>query len=172
MAREKKVVIANVSLEQAEDNMGSFAEASNKISAIEAVMNAKIKSIRDKYQDEITDLEERKSAAVEVLEVYANETQEQWGKAKSKKLLHGIIGFRTGTPKVKFDKGFNTKSVTAILEEKYPAYVRTVTEMDKEKLITERDINGFEDLCKKAHITIVQDETFYVESKAEVLQAA
>ena len=82
------------------------------------------------------------------------------------------IGYRTGTPKVKFDKGFNSKSVTAILKEQFPDYVRTVDEMDKEKLIASRDTDGFDAICQKGHIAIVQDETFYVESKSEELQPA
>jgi phage host-nuclease inhibitor protein Gam len=172
MAREKKKVIANVTREQAEDAMAIFADAANSLGTIEAEMNGKINSIRDKYQDKITGFKEQKDAQVEVLEVFATETHDQWGKKKSMELLHGVIGFRTGTPKVKFEKGFNSKSVTAILQEKYPDYVRTVTEMDKEKLISERDADGFEMLCKKAHIEVVQDETFYVESKTEALQPA
>lgn len=172
MAREKKKVIANVTREQAEEAMSCFADAANSLSTIEAEMDKKITSIRDKYQDKITVLKEDKDTHVEVLEVFATESYDQWGKRKSMELLHGIIGFRTGTPKVKFEKGFNSKSVTAILLEKYPTYVRTVTEMDKEKLIAERDSDGFESLCKKAHIEVVQDETFYVESKTEALQPA
>lgn len=172
MAREKKVVIANVTREQAEDAMALFADSANSLSKIEADMSAKINAIRDKYQDDITMLKESKEAQVEVLEVFATESHDQWGKKKSIELLHGIIGFRTGTPKVKFEKGFNSKSVTAILQEKYPDYVRSVVEMDKEKLIAERDTEGFAVLCKKAHIEVVQDESFYVESKAEVLQPA
>lgn len=172
MPREKKKVIVNVTREMAEDAMGAFSDAANSLAKISAEMDAKINAIRDKYQDKITDLNEQKDQQIEVLEVFANETAESWGKKKSFELLHGVIGFRTGTPKIKFDKGFNSKSVTAILADAFPEYVRTVTEMNKEKLIQDREADNFEQICKKAHVQVVQDETFYVESKSEELQPA
>ncbi len=170
MAREKKKVITNVSRELAEEAMGKFSDASNSLQNIEAKMNTEINAIRDKYQEKVTALNESKDEQMEVLEVYAMEQSPNWGKKKSMEMLHGVIGYRTGMPKIKFDKGFNSKSVVAILEENFPIYVRTVTEMDKEKLLADRDSEGFEKVIKKSHFTVVQDETFYVESKAEQLQ--
>lgn len=171
MAREKKQVIKNVSRETAEESMGLFSDAANSLQKIEAEMNAKINAIRDKYQDQITILNDAKDKQFEVLEVFATETQDNWGKKKSMELVHGTIGFRTGTPKIKFDKGFNSKSVTAILQESFPDYVRTVVEMNKEQLIADREVDNFNTICKKAHFTVAQDESFFVESKVEVLQA-
>lgn len=170
MAKQKKMVYKDITKELAEDAMSRFAKAANNISAIEAEMNQKIQAIREQFTDRITTQEELKDEAVEVLEVFAYEQKESWGKRKSTELLHGIIGFRTGTPKVKFEKGFNGKSVTALLEEHYPEFVRKVTELDKEKIIAFREDEGFAALSKKAHVTVEQDETFYCESKAEVLQ--
>lgn len=170
MAREKKKVYKNVTRELAEQAMSSFAQAANRVSTIEAKMNKELQEIRDKYVDDLNDQNDLKDEQIEILETYAYEQKDQWGKKKSAELLHGTIGFRTGTPKVKFDKGFNSKSVTAILEENYPTYVRKVVEMDKEKLIANREEEDFPAICKKAHIQVVQDETFFVESKAEVLQ--
>lgn len=170
MAREKKKVYKNVTREIAEQAMSSFAQAANKVSNIEAKMNAELQEVRERYQDDLNRLNDAKDEQVEILEAFAYEQKESWGKKKSIEMLHGILGFRTGTPKVKFEKGFNSKSVTAILAENFPTYVRKVEEMDKEKLIANRDEEGFDLLCKKAHIEVVQDETFYVESKAEVLQ--
>lgn len=172
MAREKKKVITNVSREAAEEAMAQFSDAAISLQHIEAKMNAQINAVRDKHQELITQLQEKKDDQVAVLEVFAAETCDTWGKRKSMELLHGVIGYRTGTPKIKFDKGFNSKSVTAILEEKYPEYVRSVTEMNKEMLIQDRDADNFAEICKKAHVQVVQDETFYVESKSEELQPA
>jgi phage host-nuclease inhibitor protein Gam len=171
MAREKKKVYKDVTRELAEDAMGKFAVAANKISSIEAKMNQELQEIRDRYTDDLNKLEEQKNEQVEVLEAFAYEQQENWGKRKSMELLHGTIGFRTGTPKVKFEKGFNGKSVTAIMAEHFPDYVRSVQELDKEKLIANREEDGFASICKKAHIEVVQDETFFAESKQEVLQS-
>ncbi|HMO62226.1 MAG TPA: host-nuclease inhibitor Gam family protein [Ferruginibacter sp.] len=170
MAREKKKVIANVSREDAEQAMSSFAAAANEVSSIEAKMNQELQEVRERYQDKLNKYNDIKDEQVQVLEVYAYEQKDNWGKRKSMDMLHGTIGFRTGTPKVKFDKGFNSKSVTAILQEQFPEFVRTVVDMDKEKLIASREDDGFDTICKKAHIQVVQEETFFVESKAELLQ--
>lgn len=170
MAKEKKKVIKNVTRELAEQAMSAFAESANKISAIEAKMNQELQEVRERYSDNLNKLEAEKDEQVEVLEAYAYEQKDAWGKKKSQDLLHGTIGFRTGTPKVKFEKGFNTKSVTVILEEHYPDYVRKVVELDKEKIIANREEDGFDAMCKKAHIEVIQEETFYAQSKAEVLQ--
>ena len=170
MPREKKKVYKDVTRELAEEAMSKFTRAANRISNIEARMNQELQSIREAYADELNGLNEAKDEQVEVLEAYAYEQQDSWGKRKSQELLHGVIGFRTGTPKVKFDKGFNGKSVTAILEEQFPAFVRKVVELDKEKLVAAREDDGFAEIAKKGHFSVVQEESFYVESKAEVLQ--
>lgn len=171
MAREKKKVIKDVTKETAEQAMSAFAEAANKISSIEAKMNQELQEVRERYSDTLSKLEDQKDEQVEVLEAYAYEQKDSWGKKKSMDMLHGSIGFRTGTPKVKFEKGFNTKSVTAIMEEHYPDYVRSTVELNKEKLIEDREIEGFEVICKKAHIEVIQEDTFFVTSKEEVLQS-
>ncbi len=170
MAREKKKVYSNVSKELAEQAMSIFAQAANRVSSIEAKMNQDLQEVRERYVDDLNKQNEVKDEQVKVLETFAYEQKESWGKKKSADLVHGTIGFRTGMPKVKFEKGFNGKSVTAILKEQFPDYVRTVYEMDKDKLIANHEEENFETICKKAHIEVVQDETFFVESKQEVLQ--
>lgn len=170
MAKEKKKVYNNISRQQAEDAMSKFAQAANAVSNLEARLNEDLQKIRDRYQDELNRQTIIKDDQVNILEAWAYENKDAWGKAKSTDLLHGSVGFRTGTPKVKFDKGFNTKSVTALLKEHYPQYVRTVDDLNKELLIADREEDFFEKVISKAHIQIVQDETFYVTSKEDVLQ--
>jgi phage host-nuclease inhibitor protein Gam len=171
MAREKKKVIVGVSQTLAEDAFAVFADAYNDITKIEAKMNAELNAIRDKYQERITKLEEVKEAQKDILQVFATEHKSEW-KNKSIEMLHGKLGFRTGTPKLKCDKGFNWTSVTELLNEYFPDYVRVVNEPNKEKLIADRDEEGFDKICKKAHIAVVQEETFFVEPKVEELQTA
>lgn len=170
--REKKKVIVNVTSEQAQDASAAYTKAHVALQSIEAKMNEEINKIKEKYQDKISEQEEKREEQFTVLEVYATEQKDNWGKAKSIDMLHSRIGFRTGTPKLKCDKGWNWTSVTDILNESYADYVRTVTEPNKEKLIADRDTDGFDKLCKKAHITVVQDETFYVEPKVEEVATA
>lgn len=169
--REKKKVIVNVTSEAAQDASQSYTSAHVKLMKLEAKMNEEINKIKTKYQDEIEKLSSDKDAQFDILETYATEQKENWGKLKSLDMLHAKIGFRTGTPKLKCEKGFNWTSVTTLLEEHYPDYVRTTVEPNKEKLIADRENDGFDKLCKKAHVQVVQEETFYVEAKLEELVA-
>ena len=81
--------------------------------------------------------------------------------------VHGTLGFRTGTPKLKTLKGFTWGAVTNLLTEFLPGYVRTVVEPAKDKLLADRDDEQTAALFPKVGITVVQDETFYVEPKKE-----
>jgi phage host-nuclease inhibitor protein Gam len=170
--RQKKKVISGVSADDAQKASADYVNAFTEQKKIEAKMNEEINKIKSKYQDRITELEEAKEEPYEILNVYATEQKDNWGKAKSIELLHTKIGFRIGMPKLKCDKGFNWTSVTPLLQDHFPDYVRTVIEPNKEKLIADRDSEGFEKMCKKAHIEVVQDENFFVEPKLEELAAA
>lgn len=172
MSRVKKKVIAGISRETADEAFALYADVHNELAKMEVKMNEELNKVRDKYQEKITQLEEQKEQQFEVLQVYATEQKEGWGKRKSLEMLHGKIGFRTGTHKLKCGKGFNWTSVTALLKEYFPEYIRTVEEPNKEKLIGDRENEGFDNICKKVHIKVVQDETFYVEPKVEQLQTA
>ena len=167
--RVKKKTFVNVTLEQAQEASSSFATTNNKLAKLEAKMNEEINKIKSKYQDEVNDLTEAMEEPKSILEVFAREQQDSWGKKKSYELLHTTIGFRTGMPKLKCDKGFTWPAVTALVEEFYPDYVRKVTELNKEKLIGDRESEVFEKISKKVHISVIQDETFYVEAKEEVV---
>jgi Bacteriophage Mu Gam like protein len=82
-------------------------------------------------------------------------------------MAHGLIGFRTGTPKLKTLKKFTWGAVTEQLKSYLPEYVRTVEEPAKDKLLADRDNEEVNTLFKKCGIEVAQDETFFVELKKE-----
>ena len=75
------------------------------------------------------------------------------------------MGFRTGTPKLKTLKGFTWPSVVNLLKEFLPDYVRTTDEAAKDRLLADREVEEVRELFPRVGITVVQDETFYVEPK-------
>ena len=81
--------------------------------------------------------------------------------------VHGVIGFRTGTPKLKTLKGFTWGAVTNLLKEFLPAYVRVTEEPAKDKLLADRDNEEVSGMFTRVGIAVAQDETFYVEPKKE-----
>lgn len=166
--REKKIVISGITNEKMESAMADFAKADARIQKITATMDVEMTRIREKYQEELGKLTEEKEKAFEVLQVYATEQRDAlFSKKKSLDTIHGTIGFRTGTPKLKTLKGFTWASVTNLLKEFLPGYIRTVDEPAKDKILADRDSNEVKENLAKVGLSVVQDETFYVEPKKE-----
>lgn len=165
--REKKPVMAQISPEQAETIMGEYAGLDAKIVEINAKMDQQITQIRDKYSDQLQNLGEKREEKLMQLQWFAENNQQFFEKKKSMDMAHGTIGFRTGTPKLKTLKGFTWSSVTNLLKEFLPSYVRTVDEPAKDKLLADRDEEIIAKQFTKVGIEVVQDESFYVELKKE-----
>ena len=172
MTRIKKTVVSNVTLEQAQDASASFATAAVKLDKVQAKMNDEINKIKNKYQEEITDLQESLAEPQYVLQVFADEQKEGWGKRKSMELLHCTIGFRTGMPKVVKDKKFTWEGITEIVGKVFPNLVRSKTELDKDAVIALSKDDGFNEVKEKCYLDVVQEESFYVEAKKEELHPA
>lgn len=168
MAREKKVVHTGVTSEAMEAAFSEFAIADAKLQKINATIDVQLTAIREKYADDIAKLTDKKEKAFDVLQAFAVENKDEiFSKKKSMDSVHGTIGFRTGTPKLKTLKGFTWPSVTNLLKEFLPAYVRISEEPAKDKLLADRELEGVSSLFSKVGISVTQDETFYVEPKKE-----
>lgn len=166
--REKKVVHTGVSADQMEMAFAEFATADAKLQKINATMDVKFTEIRDRYSDEIARLTEQKDKAFDLLQAFAVENKDVlFARKKSMDSVHGTIGFRTGTPKLKTLKGFTWGAVTNLLKEFLPAYVRVTEEPAKDKLLADRDDEEVNGMFSRVGIAVVQDETFYVEPKKE-----
>ena len=81
--------------------------------------------------------------------------------------IHGVFGFRTGTPKLKTLKGFTWASVLTLCKEYLQDYVRATYEVAKDKLLADRDKEEVNENFEKVGIMVAQDETFYMEPKKE-----
>jgi phage host-nuclease inhibitor protein Gam len=168
MAREKKQVHTGVSTEQMEAAFGEYAVADARLQKINATIDVQVTNIREKYADEISRLSDTKEKAFDVMQAFALENKDElFARKKSLESVHGVLGFRTGTPKLKTLKGFTWGAVTNLLKEFLPAYIRTTEEPAKDKLLADREAEDVAALFPKVGITVVQDETFYVEPKKE-----
>ena len=167
--REKKVVHTGITSEEMEAKFAEYATADAKLQKITAMMDVQITNIREKYADDITKLTDVKEKAFDVIQAFAMENKELFTKKKSMESTHGVIGFRTGTPKLKTLKGFTWEAVKNLLKEFLPNYVRTVEEPAKDKLLADRDVPEVAELFTKVGISVAQDEMFYVELKKEEL---
>lgn len=167
MAREKKVVHTGVTSEAMEAAFSDYAIADAKLQKINATIDVQMTAIREKYADEISKLADKKDKAFDVLQAFALENKELFAKKKSMESVHGIIGFRTGTPKLKTLKGYTWNAVTNLLKEFLPGYVRVTEEPAKDKLLADREVEEVNVLFPKVGIAVIQEESFYVEAKKE-----
>lgn len=168
MAREKKRIISGVTREAADEALATYAMADAQAAKIAADIELQCVKIREKYADKIAELEGEKAAAFDTLQAYASENKgDLFTKKKSLDMVHGTIGFRTGTPKLKTLKGFTWASALQLVREFLPSYIRTTEEITKDKLLADRDVDGMCDNMSRCGIQVVQDETFFVEPKKE-----
>ncbi|WP_165026745.1 host-nuclease inhibitor Gam family protein [Dysgonomonas sp. ZJ279] len=166
--RAKKTVLTNISDERMNEALSAYAKADAQIAKINADLDVKITKLRDEKADDLAKLAADKNESFDLVQAYALENKEtQFSKKKSLDLSHGVIGFRIGTPKLKNKKGFTWAAVTNMLKEFLPAYVRTVEEPAKDKLLADRNDDIVAPLLIKCGVEVVQDETFYIELKKE-----
>ena len=178
--RQKKTVISGVSKEAAEEAFATYAKADAERAKITAEIELKCAQIREKHQDRLSQLQATQDEAFDTLQAYATENQpELFSKKKSLEMVHGTIGFRTGTPKLKTLKGFTWASALQLVKEFLPTFIRITEEIDKSRLLSERDSEALRlgelpvegvplrEVMAKCGISVVQDETFFVEPKKE-----
>lgn len=104
---------------------------------------------------------------------------ELFAKRKSLEMTHGVIGFRTGQPKCKTARGTTWADALELVKDRLPNYIRTKEEVDKDRLLADRNLPCRRDdepeeaarpllhemaLCG---ILVVQEESFFVEPKRE-----
>jgi phage host-nuclease inhibitor protein Gam len=173
MARTAKKTIVNVSEADANEAAKMYAMSSNKLSKIEAKMNEQIDAIKAKYQDDIAANKIFMEESYKTLEVYAQANNASWAN-KSIEMLNCVIGFRTGTGSVKNEKPFTWDAVLQLLKGKkaFEPFIRVKEEIDKKAILAVTDEKMLKKLEAEAHVTIVKEETFFVDVKKEELQAA
>lgn len=166
--RTKKTVHSGISREEADKAFAEFAQADAKVCSITAKMDLEMTKIREKYADQLAELNDVKERSFDIVQVYALENKEElFSKRKSVESAHGVFGFRTGTPKLKTLKGFTWPAVVNLCKEFLPDYVRTTYEVAKDKLLADRDKEEVRNHFEDVGVMVTQDETFYLEPKKE-----
>ena len=178
--RVKKTVVTGISAVEAEEAFAAYAKADAQQSKITAEIELGCAKLREKHQEKLNTLQAEKDAAFDKLQSYAMENQaELFAKKKSLEMVHGTIGFRTGTPKLKTLKGFTWASALQLVKEFLPGYVRSTEEIAKDRLLSERDADvvnpgdplgpgkPLREVLVRCGISVVQDESFFVEPKKE-----
>lgn len=178
--RQKKTIVSGVTREAAEEAFAQYAKADASINKIQTEVELKCAQIREKWQDKLSALTVERGEAFDVLQGFAAEHPELFAKKKSLDMVHGTIGFRTGTPKLKTLKGFTWASALELVKSILPGYIREgEPTIAKDKLLADREADevfinvgdgdtvSMAEAMKGCGLQVVQDETFYVEPKSE-----
>jgi len=171
-AKTKKKVYVNVTLDEANAASEKYSTTQNSLFKVEAKMNEELNKVKSKYVDQISELKEDLVEPEEILESFANAQKSTWGKKKSLELLHTVIGFRTGQPKVSKSKKFTWDAVTELLKKNaaFKKFIRTKDEINKENILAlknDKDKKMLDLLKEEAFVFVEQDESFFVEAKLE-----
>lgn len=166
---------SSLSRDQIESLVSDIASLKNNQRIITAKMDDEIQSARDRHESGLAAIADDLKQKTAIVQAWAESNPAEFGKRKSIEFGSGIIGFRTGTPKLKLLLKWKWDMVLQALKAAAwgREYVRTKEEIDKESLIrdaqhpdpliTDRLIT--EPDLRRIGVQIVQDETFYVEPK-------
>lgn len=166
--RISKKVVNNVTAESFDEAFSVYAAADAREASINAKMDEQFTKIREKYADELAQCKDEKERTIETLETYCHENYDAlFPKKKSYDTVHGVVGFRTGTPTLKTRKGFTWSSVLELLKVKLPSYVRTKEEPNKELLLANREQPEVVTAMPSIGVEVIQAESFFIELKKE-----
>lgn len=167
MARQKKVLLQQVTREDADNAFSNYNDIISRLSIVEGKMNVELTKVKSKYESEISDLQEFRDSYFETLQAFAEANPELFEKKKSIEFTHGVIGFRTGTPKLKTLKGFTWESVKTLIKKIIPSYIRTEEVVAKYLLLANREKDEVKKVLADVGLMVDQDESFYVQPKLE-----
>jgi phage host-nuclease inhibitor protein Gam len=165
---------AKITEETARMYAGLLATAVGTLRQLEAEMNNELNQIKESYQSQSLDIQEKVKEYDKVLSKYASENPDIFPKDK-KSVEWGsvIISKRITTPKVGIPSGAKWEDVVSKLKAmNLPEYVRTVEEVDKEKIIgavSSAEGEAIRGKIAMAGITVTQTEKINIEVKEEEL---
>ena len=166
--RVSKKVISGISSEEFTEAVSAYALNDAMQKKTVAALDKELTAIREKYREKLEDMEQYAELKLEIIQAYCTENKKVlFGTVRHIETIHGNIGFRLGTPKLKTLPKWNWEKVLDKLKTVLPDYVRTKSEPDKEAIIRDRLTEVVAPHLNDVGLYVDQDETFYVEMKTE-----
>ena len=163
--RIRKVLPEIGSREEMERVIGQIAELKNRQTQVQTEIDRKILRLREAREGELTELAEQLDEKTEMALRWSTANEAEFGKRKSLVMTHGTVGFRTGNPKLKPISKFTWTKVLETIQRSATfaaSYIRSKAEVDREKLLADRDDLGADGL-RVLGLKVVQEESFFVE---------
>ena len=159
------------SREELEQVMGEYAAVMIEQAAVKAEMEEKVRQVREEYEARFASLKESATALITDLGAWAAGHPEAFKERKSLELLHGVIGFRTGTPSVVLRRGVDEDDlVQDLIGDGLDSYVRTRQEIDRQAVlaaVAAPDGEAAAAVLAEYGIKVRQTERFYAEAREE-----
>lgn len=163
--RNGKKTTIEINTAQFEEAMARYAAAEHREAEINKDIESSVNEMMSGYEDELICIAQSKHLAFDIVQAYCiNNKETLFAKRRNIGTLHGIAGFRLGTPRLKTTKGSNWKKVLAELKTRLPAYVRTIEEPAKDLLLADRHKEHVAPVLISLGVEVVQDELFYIEA--------
>lgn len=144
---------------------GRCAELIVEQAALTDELNARIVALRQEYEAKLTVLADQIERQTDRIHAYVEAHPDIIPPGrKSVELIHAILGYRTGTPKVVALKGWTLKEALEACLRYRPKWVRHTPSLDKEQIIADVPVGG---VVESVGLTVVQEETFFVAPKLE-----
>lgn len=162
-AKKTKQEITTVQFEAA---MKQYANAEQRETAISRRIESEITNMTMQYKDELGTIAKDKQDAFDIVQSYCvNNKEHLFVRRRSLSTVHGIAGFRLGTPRLILAKGTNWNTVLDCLKERSPDHVRRTEEPAKDLLLADRHKEHVAPLLRELGVHVIQDELFYIETK-------
>ncbi len=161
--RLTKSVVA--SRAHAETLLGDIAAQTAQLNALKAELDTEVTAVRQKFEGRIDGLGKQLEQKSGLLQQWAEGAPEEFKDKKSIDFLHGRIGFRTGTPKLKTLAGWTFDRVLSVIDS---MWVRVTQTVDKEALLAAYASGELTDAALRVSgMKVVQEEAFFVDPKLE-----
>lgn len=161
---------------RAEEILGEIATLKLEEREHKVAMDRALTSVREQFEAPLDALVKQIGDKTALLETWASANPGEFPKdRKSIVMLHGILGYRTGTPKLKTLAKWTWDRVLEKLKELGDAtagFVRTKEEVNREAIIAAvSEGRLLPEEARTVGVQVVQDEAFFVEPKLEDLAA-
>lgn len=173
MARIKVTAPLINSRAAAEELLGEISLLTIELNEQKLSLDRKLAAAREEFETPIAALQKGIKEKASLMESWASNNPDEFPKGiKSIKMMHGVIGFRTGTHKL---KTLLKKKWDTVLEKiqamRMPELIRTTEEVNKEQIIS--DYLGGKltySTMREIGVEVVQDESFFIEPKLEAAE--
>jgi phage host-nuclease inhibitor protein Gam len=133
---------------------------------IKADRDAAVKKIDEGCGPHLERIEAEIERDMKRCQTWAEDHPEEFAERKSIEFTHGVLGFRTGTPKLVMTKrAGGWKGALERVMQFLPSFIRDTPEIDKEALIAQRAEAEVQYGLKQCGLAVEQAEAFFVEPK-------